>query len=72
MKELYVLVLVDYFRYRYQTNLFVGSEESCRKEIDRLFTNYPIYKYDRKSDLSKELDSKERVHYWLQKFNVEL
>lgn len=68
MKEIYVLVLVEYDYFRFQENLYVGSLKQCRKEIDRLFTNFPIYTYENEStDLAKMLKKEQKRHYWLQK-----
>jgi len=71
MKEIYVLVLVEYNYYRFQTNLYVGTLEQCREEVDRLFTNYPIYTYENEdTDLAKQLKKEKKQHYWLQKFKI--
>lgn len=71
VKEIYVLVLVEYDYFRFQTNLYAGTLEQCRKEIDRLFTNYPVYTYkDEDTDLAKQLKKEEKKHYWLQKFEI--
>lgn len=71
MKDIYVLVLVHYDYYRFQENLYVGTEEQCMKKIDELFTNYPIYKYDNEdTELAKKLKREEKQHYWLQKFKI--
>ena len=71
MKEIYVLVLVTYDYFKFQENLFVGTLEQCKEEINRLFTNYPIYTYENEdTDLAKQLKKEEKQHYWLQKFEI--
>jgi len=69
-EEIYVLVLVSYKNeIRQQNNLFIGTEEECIKKVSDLFTNNPIYTYkDKDTALALELDYREQIHYWLQKF----
>jgi len=69
-EELHVLVLVTFRNeLRQQKNLFIGTLNECMEEVNRLFTNIPIYTYDDvNTSLALELEYKEKVHYWLQKF----
>lgn len=72
MNEIYILVKVSYqHELRLQRNLYVGTKKECMDYLNTLFTNYPVYTYEKlDSDLAKELLMKETTHYWLEKFEI--
>ena len=72
--RIYVLVYVHYDYYRFQVNYAASVDINKLKSCipNTKFGNLPIYEYDINDDISKKLQEKETMHWWIQSFDTDV
>ena len=71
--NLYIVVEVTHDYYRFQKNLYASfSLLDCKKYVKENGNDaWPAIMYEDGGIVMKDLDSKEKEHYWFQKLKME-